>query len=87
MEEWSLIDTFQDRGSAESLALMLRAEGVPTLVRSCGVIGIVEFAFQVLVDPSLEHRARWLLAQSSFTNAELEFLATGKLRGSDPDEE
>jgi hypothetical protein len=79
MEEWSPIETFRDRGSAESLALMLRAEGVPTLVRASGVVGIVESAFQVLVDPSLEHRARLLLAQT-VSDGELDFLATGKLR-------
>jgi hypothetical protein len=38
-------------------------------------------SFCVFVDKSLAHRARWITAQLPPTDAELDYLATGKLPG------
>jgi hypothetical protein len=69
--------TFSDRGSADSLASWLEFEGVPSYVESRAH----ETQFVVYVLETLAHRARWIVAQSPPTDAELDFLATGKLPG------
>jgi hypothetical protein len=38
-----------------------------------------ESRYCVLVPSSLVHRAKWVLADSDLTDAELDYLATGKL--------
>ena len=48
---------------------------------------VVSLFFEVRIPPTLEHRARWLRANSSFSDAELEYLATGRLEESDSDAE
>lgn len=41
----------------------------------------METHFVVFVPKKLAHRARWMVAQLPPSDAELEFLATGKLPG------
>jgi hypothetical protein len=38
---------------------------------------------EIRVTSELAHRARWLMSQAQFTDAELNFLATGELDGAD----
>ena len=82
-QEWEIFRTFADRPSAELLARRLESEGVPTKVRSSKLELAVETGWQVWVAANLAHRARWILANSDFSDSELEFLVTGKLPGSD----
>jgi hypothetical protein len=78
-EEWQPFRTFSDRGSAEALVVVLRAEDVPARVESSHLVAGIETRHRVLVPSSLLHRARWVLADSDLTDSELDYLATGKL--------
>ena len=81
--EYEEFRAFPDRGSAESLCSWLEFEGVPSYVESRALSGAVETTFVVFVLKKLAHRARWITAQLPPTDAELDFLATGKLPGQD----
>lgn len=78
-DEWQPFRTFSDRGSAEALAVVLDSEGVPARVASSGLVAGIESRYCVLVPASLAHRAAWVLADSDLSDAELDYLATGKL--------
>jgi len=82
-DEWQTFQTFSDRGSAEALAAVLDAEGVPARVASSNLVAGIEARHRVLVPSALLHRAKWVLADSDLTDSELDYLATGKL--SDPE--
>ena len=83
-ENWELFKVFTDRSEAERVVGLLESSGVPAYV-DYGALGVgLEMRFPVHVDASLVHRARWVIALTpDVTDAELEFLATGKLPGSD----
>ena len=78
--EWQVAATLSDNASAQMMATLFRAEGVPA-----EVIGITPpflgeaGLFEIRVPVELLHRARWLMKQSQVTDAELTFLATGEL--------
>ena len=59
--------------------VVLDSEGVPARVESSKLVAGIESRYCVLVPSSLVHRARWVLADSDLTDAELDYLATGKL--------
>ena len=75
--EYEEFRALPDRGSAESLRSWLEFEGVPSYVEPRAQ----ETQFVVYVLKQLAHRARWIVAQMPPTDAELNFLATGKLPG------
>jgi hypothetical protein len=80
---WDVVATFSDVPSAQVLVALFRAEGVPTdLVSDTSLLSEARRC-EVRVPPALMHRARWLMAQAQFTDAELVFLATGKLDDAD----
>jgi hypothetical protein len=80
---WDVVATFSDVPSAQALAGLFQEEGVPVeLVSDTSLLGEVRLC-EVRVPSALAHRARWLMSQAKFTDAELEFLATGKLGGDD----
>jgi len=83
--EYEEFRTFPDRGPAESLCSWLEFEGVPSRVESRALASGVEATFVVFVLKKLAHRARWIVAQLPPTDAELDFLATGKLPGHQED--
>lgn len=66
-----------DHLAAEVLANFLRAHGVAALVRNLSPLPGLEQGAQVWVPAGLLHRARWLNAVPSPTDAELDALATG----------
>jgi hypothetical protein len=72
---------FPDRGPAEALCSWLEFEGVPSYIESRALSSGVEMTFVVFVLKELAHRARWVVAQLPPSDAELDFLATGKLPG------
>jgi hypothetical protein len=80
-EEWELFRVFPDLSAAEALRLQLEHHSVPTLVESKALEVGLEAQFCVYVSKALAHRARWVVAQLPLTDAELEFMATGKLPG------
>ena len=83
--EYEEFKTFPERGSAESLHSWLEFEGVPSYVESNALSGALETQFVVYVLKKLAHRARWIVAQLPPSDAELVFLATGKLPGQEED--
>jgi len=87
VDTWSLVETFADRGSADLLAARLEAESIPVLVRATGAGPMLVGAFEVLVPPELAHRARWVLANSQLSDAELDALATRSPPAEPRDEE
>jgi hypothetical protein len=77
--EWCPFLAFRDRVSAGIVAAILESESVPITIETGSLFAGVEADFCLLVPSSLAHRARWVLAQSDFTDSELNFLATGQL--------
>ena len=83
-EEWQQFEVFPDRFEAERVVGLLESSGVPAYVDYGGLGVGLEMRFPVYVDASLAHRARWVIANTpEVTDAELDYLATGKLPGSD----
>ena len=70
---------FAERASAEQMRSWLEFEGVPSYVEPRAH----ELQFVVFVLKKLAHRARWIAGQLQPTDAELDYLATGKLPGQD----
>jgi hypothetical protein len=82
-EEWELFRSFTDIGSAEVLCAWLLHEDVPAMVDPRYLENSLEGEYHVLVHRKLAHRARWVVAQAPPSDEELEFLATGRLPGTE----
>ena len=76
---WVVFESRDDSASAAMLRSQLELEGVATRVQIHGVPGLS--TFNVLVPAEMLHRARWITRQEPPNDAELEFLATGRLPG------
>lgn len=85
--EWELFKSFSDLGPAEALRARLEFEQVPCKIEARALESGLESRFCVFVARSLAHRARWVVAQLTPTDEELDFLATGKLPGQREDSE
>lgn len=83
VERWQSLRGFAERGPAEALCAQLESEGVPTQIQANALENAIEARFFVLVPSSLIHRARWVTPEFPVTEAELNFMATGKLPGQD----
>ena len=82
---WERFLSFPDAASATAAAAFFGQNGVPSRVEA-GSPG-VDFSpvAYVLVQGQLAHRARWLwVQQADMTEAELQFLASGKLEDDGP---
>ena len=80
---WDVVATFSDVPSAHAMAVLFRGEGVPAeVVSDTSLLGEARRC-EIRVPPEFAHRARWLMSQAQFTDAELTFLATGELDGAD----
>jgi hypothetical protein len=74
---WHVVATFSDGASAHAVSALFRAEGVPAkVVSDTSLLGEAR-SCEIQVPRDLAHRARWLMSQAQFTDAELTFLATG----------
>ena len=82
-DEWEIFETFGDPGSAEVLCAWLRREEVPAMVEPRYLENVLDREYRVLVHCKSMHRARWVVSQLPPTDAELDFLATGKLPGTE----
>ena len=80
-EVWPGIRAFGDLGSALVVAGLLRTEDIETIVISRPLKGGVDFEHCVFVVAEKLRRAEWVLAQLPPSDAELDFLATGRLPG------
>ena len=75
--EWRLLTTLPDLPSAQSLAEVLRAEGLDVRVMSdAGVLGLAAPA-RIYVGATQLYRARVSLSQRQFTDEELASLSEG----------
>jgi hypothetical protein len=86
-QEWQAVASLTDVPSAQVLAQRLIFEGVPARVVSDAQLFGEGRNCEVQVPSALAHRARWLMSQAQFTDAELTFLATGELNGDDSAEQ
>jgi hypothetical protein len=82
-QEWQAVASLSDIPGAQVLAQRLIFEGVPARVMSDPQLLGEGRNCEVQVPSVLAHRARWLMSQAQFTDAELTFLATGELDGGD----
>jgi len=80
-DRWEDFRVFPSRGAADALCARLESEGVPAKIEARALESAIEMQYCVLVSAFLAHRARWIVAQLPPTDAELNFLATGKLPG------
>jgi hypothetical protein len=81
--DWECFLTYPDEASASAVAGYLSAHGCPAQVAASSPGLDLTPSVEVLVPGHLLHRARWLWAQADLTAGELEYLATGRLPGSD----
>ncbi len=80
---WQEFAVYSDAASAEQTAELLRNEGVPVeLTVDQPIPGLLK-SVRLLVPADFAHRARWVLSQAQFTDAELAYLATGALDSSE----
>ena len=77
--DWQHVAMFDDPLSAEVVAGLLRSEAVPVDITSHEALSGLLQGTCIRVPPYLMHRARWLLEQPRFADAELAYLATGRL--------
>jgi hypothetical protein len=82
-QEWQAVASLSDVPAAQVLAQRLIFEGVPARVMSDPQLLGEGRSCEVQVPSILACRARWLMSQAQFTDAELTFLATGELEGGD----
>jgi hypothetical protein len=83
--EWRLLTTLTDLPSAQSLAEVLKAEGIATrLASDASVLGQAA-PTRILVEATHSYRARQFLTQRQFSDEELELLATGGAAGARPE--
>jgi hypothetical protein len=76
---WEYFTGCPSRTVANLLTQKLEAEGVPCQVVSRELESGVDLEYWVVVRSELAHRARWVVAQDTFEEEELAFLATGML--------
>jgi hypothetical protein len=85
--DWAVAAAFSDVSSAHVIIALLEADGLPTqLILGNPLLGPAQYC-EILVPAFLLHRARWILAPSPLSEAELTFLATGELDGNGSAEE
>ena len=83
--EWCVLETYADRFAAEADAGFLRSEGVAARVEVLSDFPGQDRGTRLWVDAALAHRARWLLKLGAVSEAELDYLATGKFPSSTDD--
>jgi len=78
---WQSVASLYDVRAAHNLAVLLEDEAVPTQVASDAKLIGEALVWEVWVPVAMVERAHQLLEESRFTDAELEYLATGILVG------
>jgi len=84
-DQWEVFRAFPEQSAAFALCGQLEAGGCPARFEPRALENALETQYCVFVPKALAHRARWIVAQLPVSEAELEFLATGKLPGQDGD--
>ena len=81
-DEWYVFCEFPNYAGAEIMKSVLEASGVPAIIVPSDRITAFYTGVRVLVGASLVHRAKWLLNNADFSEAELNYLATHELPSS-----
>jgi hypothetical protein len=77
--EWQVVETFSDVASGHVVVTLFNREGLPAnLILGNPLLGDAN-GCEIRVPREMAHRARWILSQAEFTDAELTYLATGEL--------
>lgn len=76
---WQVFKVFENGSEAELLKDFLQKNGVPVKIDH-GILESGVDGVYLYVPEELVHRAKWFAADSAFTDEELDYLATGKLR-------
>jgi hypothetical protein len=81
--EWQVVETFSDVASGHVIVTLFNREGLPAkLILGNPLLGDAN-GCEIRVPREMAHRARWILSQAEFTDAELTYLATGELGGTE----
>ncbi len=81
LADWEVFRSFPEQSAASALCGQLEAGGCPATFEPRALANALGTEYCVFVPKTLAHRARWIVAQLPISDAELEFLATGKLPG------
>ncbi len=81
LSDWEMFGSYEERNAALVLCEQLKAGGCPAMFEPRTLANAIDATYCVFVPKSLAHRARWIVAQLPVSDAELEYLATGKLPG------
>jgi hypothetical protein len=77
--EWQVVATLTDVASGHVIVTLFNREGLPAkLILGNPLLGDAN-GCEIRVPREVAHRARWILSQAEFTDAELTYLATGEL--------
>jgi hypothetical protein len=76
---WKLLITLSDVPSAQAFSAVLAAEGIGVRVDTVASVLGQAAPCRIYVDATQLRQARWALAQRSFSDDELTYLATGEL--------
>ena len=79
MGKWVAFEKAANLASAQMLVELLLAQQVPARVEATHLLPGIDGYFVVSVPVELIHRARWIVPETPFDEAELAYLATGKL--------
>lgn len=79
MSTWKLLITLSDVPSAQAFTAVLAAEGIGVRVDTVASVLGQAAPCRIYVDATQLRQARWALAQRSFSDDELTYLATGEL--------
>jgi len=75
---WQFLTTAPNVPAAHAVATLLEGNGVACQLKADSSLLGEARSCAVLVEASLLHRAKRVLSEASFTDEELEFLATGQ---------
>lgn len=81
--EWQVVATFSDVASGHVIVTLFNQEGLPAKLILGNPLSGDANGCEIRVPRELAHRARWILSQAELTDAELTYLATGELGGTD----
>jgi hypothetical protein len=76
---WQVLATAPNVPEARAMAALLEGQGIACQLRSDTELLGEARSCAILVDATFMHRAQQVIAETHFTDAELEFLATGML--------
>jgi hypothetical protein len=76
--KWQLLTTAPNVPAAHAIAGLLHDHGVECRLKADTSLLGEGRQCALMVEASLLHRAKWALAEANFTDAELDFLATGQ---------